>query len=173
MKVTIPEYFTQEEFENKIKKVGIENIIHLNIILNEQITRIPYFPRLKILIVSFTNISSIPYMENLEELYCDNCNFFSEIRYFPKLRILSCRRTNILSIPFMENLEVLDCTHCPNILKIFCYPNLKNLYCSIDLKIKFYNKNLEVNWKTVKIQIQYFQGKLYQNSYRAYELLMM
>ncbi len=190
MKVKISVYSTQEEFENKINEIGIKNITKINISCNLNITIIPYFPNLKILCCGWTIYTTIPFMEKLEELYCWSCHNLTEIPLFPNLKLLECSWTNISFIPFMENLEKLSCSGCLNIIKIpyfynlkelYCercpnlleipnFPNLKKLWCDCTLKIKFYNKDLEIRPKINTLQ--YFQGRLFQNTYRTYELLI-
>ncbi len=205
MKVEIPSYFTQGEFENKINEVEIKNITELDVSCRSIIIDIPYFPNLKKLNCSCSNIYSIPLMEKLEEIYCYFCPNIKEIPnfpnlkelncshninississmknleklicfnsnipyipYFPSLKILRCYDTNITSISSMEKLEEICCYLCPNLHEIPNFPNLKKLCYNGDLKIKFYNKNLLINCKIN------FQGRLFQNTYRTYELLM-
>ncbi len=131
MKVEIPSYFTQQNFQTKINEVGIKNITELDVSCRSIIIDIPYFPNLKKLNCYCSNIYSIPLMEKLEELYCWNC----------------------LKLPEIPN-----------------FPNLIVLHCTNNLKIKFYKKNLVIN--CCKGTFQHFQGRLFQNTYRTYELLI-
>ncbi len=201
MIIKIPYQFTQEEFEDKINEVGIENITELDLNFCENISNIFYFPNLKILNCSYASISSIALMEKLEELWCHHCPNLVEIPNFPNLKELhywncynileipnfsdlkelSCEYTNTTSIPLMKNLEILDCRKCPNFYKIPHLPNLKILKCNNNLKIKFYFKNLEIIYEDIlftylghryKNTHHHFQGRLYQNTYRTYELLI-
>ncbi len=182
---------TREEFENKINKVGIENITDLDLNFNKNITELPNFPNLRILNCSFTYIKTIPFMEKLEELICFSCPGLSKIPHFPNLKKLGISDTNFSFIPIFEKLELLVCNICPKLfeipylpnlrelwlystvdfVKVSYLPNLKKLYCYHNLKIKFYNKDLIINDK-IDTTIQHFQGMLYQNTYRTYELLI-
>ncbi len=171
MRVEIPDHFTQEQFENKINEIGIENITELWFHNCPNILEIPYLPNLKLLQCSRTNITSIPYIEKLELLHCCMCPNLTEIPYFPNLRELQCFYTNIKSISPMEKIKLLVCSPCPNLHKIsYCF-SLNILYCDDYLKIKFYKKDLEINNEQGTIN-QQLQGRLFQNTYRTYELLI-
>ncbi len=170
LEIEITNEYTQEDFYYKIKKVGENNINSLTI-LSEHIKIIPDLPNLKRIICQFGFIDYIYPMKNLEEIFCHSCKKITKFENFPGLKILSCPFTHISSIPLMEKLELLICLNCPGLKEIPNFPNLKTLICDKDLKIKFYNKNLEVNCKMNTIQ--HFQGRLYQNMHLMYELLMM
>ncbi len=169
----IPESYTQEKFENEITKLAIDNIIVMLFCCNNsKISKISNFPNLKILVCEESNISFISSMKNLKELHCRNCPKFTKIHNFPNLEKLNCSNSGIYHIPFMKKLEILGCTNCPNLLTIPNLPNLKKLFCSSRcLKVKFYNKDLIVNGGE-KNSFQHYQGRLYQNTYRTYELLI-
>ncbi len=171
MSVTITQQFTQEEFEHRINEVGIENVVNLYINYSN-IYKIPYFPNLKELSCSFSNISSIPSMKKLDSLWCYGCPNLSEIFHCPNLRQLDCSYSNVSLINSMENLVWLLCDNCPNLLEIPYLPNLKFLKCDINLKMKFYTKILIVINHEKAVTIQHLQGRLYQNTYRTYELLI-
>ncbi len=170
MKITIPGYFTRKEFEYKINEVGTDNITELHISYCVNIHKIPYLPNLKILYCNNSSISSIPFMEKLEKLYCYDCSKLIEIPYFPNLKFLNCFSINIKSIPFMEKLELLCCIECPNLHEIPSFPKLKQLWCDDNIKFKFCVKNLHVDDEDNTFQ--HLQGRLYQNTYRTYELLI-
>ncbi len=248
MKVEILGLSTQKDFENKISKIGAENITELCILHCVSFSEIPYLPNLKKLNCANTNIKSIPLMEKLEILYCNGCSLldsipcFSNLKvlscshayvsiglmkklkkltysfctdlykipYLPNLKILGCERGDIRSIPLMKKLEKLWVSNCPNLCEIPCFPNLKKLHYSrtnikyippmekleelwifdcpklyeishfpnlkkichhnMIMKIKFYNKELKIYDK--QNTLQHFQGRLYQNTYRTYELLI-
>ncbi len=175
MRIVIPEDFTQKQFEDKINEVGIENITILIISDNSYITKIPCFPNLKELCCYCdTNIISISSMKNLEILCCYECPNIAKFPSFPNLKklILLHINTNIYSISPMENLEKLHLINCPKLVKIPYLPNLKYLNCFNDyLKIKFYKKDLNFEGDKKNIS-QHLQGRLYQNTYRTYELLI-
>ncbi len=168
---TADDEITQKEFEVQLSRLKID-LIELNIYDSPKIYKIPYLNKLKRLDCSLTNISSIPFMKKLRELGCGSCKKLSEIPNLPNLRKLGCDATNISFIPLMRKLRELYCHGCPNLIKIPNFPNLIILYCDNNLKIKFYNKNLRINHRINTIAIQHLQGRLYQNNYRAYELLM-
>ncbi len=149
MSITIPHDYSQKEFENEIEKLGIKNIMQLCISFCMDITYIPYFPNLVKLICSCSSITSIPFMEKLEVLICSFCSIF-EIPNFPKL-------------------NYIDCEWCPNLFTVPNFLRMKELKCDKNLKIKFYKKNLKVNMNNAT---QHLQGRLYQNMYPMYELLI-
>ncbi len=136
----------------------------------ENLCEIPYLPKLKKLsCYSCPDILEIPYLPNLEVLFFPLAekNFLS---FSKNLKILFCSHSSIKSIPPMEKLEQLQCHDCPNLLEIPNFPNLRKIQCDYYLKIKFYNKDLEVNNNI--ISFHHFQGRLFQNTYRTYELLI-
>ncbi len=149
----------------------IENLEKLCCSFCQNLLEIPNFPNLKQLVCAFSSsIASIHPMEKLEELDCNYCQNLLEIPYLPNLKELDCSFTNIKSIPLMEKLEELHCSLCPNLFKIPHFPNLKELLrVDYHLKIKFYNKNLRIHFFNT---IQIFQGRLFQNTYSTYELLI-
>ncbi len=171
MKVEILYNFTKKTIEDEIDKVGTDNITELCIFSNKNIIEIPHLPNLKKLWCTFcTNIISIPLMETLEEIVCVHCPNILKIDHFPNLKKLWYTNNNGFSIPKIKKMEELWCYQCPNILEIPYFPNLEYLICDKDLKIRFYNKDLGINNSIYSIQ--HFQGRLFQNTYRTYELLI-
>ncbi len=127
----------------------------------------------------------------LKILYCRNNEHVEVIGNMENLEALDCSYTNIVFIPHIEKLKRLYCDGCPNLVEIPYLPNLLILYCRYVEKIKFiiirsnklyilrydfyiknkvFNRNLEIN--NIDNTIHHFQGKLYQNMYRMYELLL-
>ncbi len=170
MFVNIPYDSTQEQFENRINEIGIENITDLTVEFCKNITNIIFLSNLKLLDCTFSSIISISPMEKLEWLRCDNCPNLLEIPYFPSLLILDCKWTKIRSIPLMEKLEQLVCYDCPDLIEIPNFPNLKAIMCDFTVRMKFYSKNLIINCE--RDTLQHLQGRLFQNTYRTYELLI-
>ncbi len=205
---------TQEDFEKRINRVGIENVTEINIYCCKKITYIHHFPnliklvcdssaivsipslenleiltcydcidlieighlpKLKYLDCSATKIKSIPFMENLKELLCDNCENLIKIPNFPKLEKLNCSRCNIRYIPLIKSITNLNCFDCANIFEIsYFFENIKNLVCDIDNKrIKIYSKDLTIRDIFIRRSYDNTRGKMYQNIYRMYELLIM
>ncbi len=159
---------TQREFENKINEAGVNNITELYIFLCINITNIPHLPNLIKLICEFVNISSIPFMEKLEVLYCTDCPNLHVLPNFPKLIELNCGYAVFKSIPPFKKLKIMYCFGIdlcilPNL------PELRELHSDRNFKIKFYNKKLNISNPLMRKSIQ---GKLYQNIYRTYELLI-
>ncbi len=170
MYIEIPNSLSKKEFEDEINKAGIENITELRITHYGHFDQISYVPNLEYLNCQCCNATLISSMKKLTQIICCFCPNISEIPFLTDLEKLYCCGTNISSIPHMEKLETLWCYQCPKLYEIPNLPNLNQLYCDDDLKIKFYNKKLRVNDK--KIMPQYLQGRLYQNIYRTYELLV-
>ena len=60
-----------------------------------------------------TDLTSIPFLPELEILQCRDCPLIS-IPYLPELIILGCHDCPyLISIPSMSRLEVLDYSKCP------------------------------------------------------------
>ncbi len=181
MRVEISGHYTQGGFENKINEIGVKNITELNIYVCDckkfmnsssgylNLSRFNNFS-LSIDNLLSNNNSSISFIEKLQELDCCHFSNISKIPYLPNLKKLICSFTDISSIPPMEKLEELNCCECPKLSEISNLPKLEKLHCSISLKIKVYNKNLKINY--CKDMFQHFQGRLFQNTYRNYELLI-
>ncbi len=223
---------TDYQFEKKINEIGIHSIVELDITCCKNILKVPYFPNLKKLNCSHTNIAIIPLMNTLESLNCNYCKNIYSIDSFPNLKEICCRGSNIINISSMEKLEVLDCACCQNMKSINYFPNLRALCCNYSpdifsivlmekLEILYVHmcinlseipnfpnlKELNISGclnmnkfplllkldilninRIVKLRIccqyiyvgghrffnsrGYLQGRLYQNTYRAYELLI-
>ncbi len=146
MSLKIPHFYSQKNFENKIKKIKNGNITELDLDENPHITKIPYLPNLKILKCGNTNISNISLFKKLEELECWKCPNITEILNFPNLRLLNCSLLDIETIPPFEHLEELICFKCPNITEIPYFPKLRILdvgFCT-NFKITYFFEHLEV-----------------------------
>ncbi len=162
------------------------------------IASIPLMEKLEILYCCFCpNLLEIPNFPNLKKLNCRNTNITS-IPHMKKLKEIDCSRTNIKSIPPIKKLKSLIIIDCPNIIEIPNFPNLevlaciysspkifdftklkkmkklKEIECAIS-SVKFYIKNLKIINESDIYQnnhIYILQGRLYQNIYCTYELLI-
>ncbi len=169
--ITIGKLQTQDFFNEEIKKLG-PNIINIIIYNNNKGIIIPPIHGLTMLTCSYSDTESIPFIPNLRTLNIINCPNIKKIHNFPNLRILNCNFSKITFIPPMKNLKEIICKCCLELYELTNIPNLTDLQCDNDLKIKFYNKNMRINYKINAITIQHLQGRLYQNTYRLYELLI-
>ncbi len=140
-----------------------------------QITQIPHFPNLKKLSCNSTYIKYIPFIEKLETIECSKCKYLTQIPDLPNLRILSCSSNDISHLPFLKKIKEITCYNS-GIKEIFISSNsnLECVICDDNLKIKIYNKNMKIIVHNTNKNnlIKYFQGRLFQNTYRMYDLLI-
>ncbi len=161
-KVEIPPNFTQKEFKNKLEEIGIENIIELNLNYNKFIKKVPCIPNLKKLECNLSNVKSITYMKNLEELSCILCKHITYLKNFPKLRVLIFNYNNMINFPLYKNLEELYIIGCTNVVSILSFPKLKILRCfNTDIRYIPYLPNLEVlNCENTNISYLHYYSHL-------------
>ena len=76
------------------------------------IHEIPYLPNLQKLWCWDCSIREIPQLLNLQELYCGGCHL-REIPQLPSLQVLYCWNCSIREIPQLPNLRTLYCINCP------------------------------------------------------------
>jgi Leucine-rich repeat (LRR) protein len=90
-----------------------ENLIHLDCYGCQQITSIPNLPNLRDLYCTNTNVISIPDLPSLQVLLCYNIKINSIPSTLGNLRYLGCSNTSVLFIPNLPSLQVLYCSNTP------------------------------------------------------------
>ncbi len=152
----------------------MEKLVKICCMSSKNMKKILYFPNLEELICSGSSITSIAYMEKLKKLECAACLNLKKISHLFNLEVLDCSQNKInFFIPLNENLKELKCTKCPNLHELYCNDKLEKIKCDEELKIKRSSKNLvEVETEFGKNNDKILQGKLYQNMYCMYELLI-
>jgi len=95
------------------------------------------------------NLTSLPFMPNLTELYCTD-NFITELPNFPNLIKLDCSVNNLTEIPCFPKLMSLHCAY--NFLESLPAMPLTTLDCS-------YNnfQNLSTNAKIINCSFNYLK----------------
>jgi Leucine-rich repeat (LRR) protein len=89
---------------------NLPNLTHLYCNDN-QLTRLPVYPKLIGTICEVNKITEIPYLPNLESMYCRD-NLLTKISDLPKLQYLDCRGNTDLKIPYLVKLRGLLCSGC-------------------------------------------------------------
>ncbi len=129
------------------------------------------FPNLEYLSLFSTNLKKIPFLKNLEKIFMIMNSEIIIIPLLPKLKQINSISCKKILIPEIESLEVI----CIYLQQQYCIMqnvprNLKILHIGGELKLKFYRTNLKL-FCSDKLT-KNIQGRLYQNIYRMYELLI-
>ncbi len=168
----------------------MEKLEGLEIYGCSNITELPELLKLKRLLCE-NQIKNIPFYKNLEELFIINSYNSGNIRLFHNyhhLKKIFISNISIEPFPPLENLEKLYMSNITHNFYIPNFPNLKKLVIkNMLIKIREFPsklKNIEINVGRIKIYkenikfnhnkntIFHLQGRLFQNTYRVYELLI-
>jgi len=93
----------------------------------QNVTELPFLPNLQRLYCYNTNITVLPEYPKLQDLWCRNTKI-SFIPKYPNLQELFCANTKVTVIPEYPNLQKLDCYNT-QITVLPEYPNLQYLSC--------------------------------------------
>jgi len=95
------------------------------------ISSIPPFETIKVLICKETDVSDLSFLNNLEDLNCQNCSLLLKLPVSDKMQDLNCSGCILLNeLPdCYKKLKILECEYC--IFKFLPkYDSLEELYCS-------------------------------------------
>ena len=110
--------------------------------------------KIKLLILEDTNITEIPHISGLKELYCD-CTNITEIPHIDGLKKLYCANTNITEIPNIVGLKQLWCSNT-NITEI---PHIKGCHIIIHYCHWLEQENIEKVITSQKMMRNYYMRK--------------
>ena len=85
-------------------------------------------------------IVNIPFLSNLESLWCSDCPMLEYIPELPHVKTANFYMSKLKKLPHLSEIKILYCHSCPNLTCVSDYPNLEELYYSYPISITNCNK---------------------------------